>query len=56
LLADGGAGFAQNNMLFNLEEDIGERQNLAYQHPDVLDDLEQRLAQWQSDISDSQIK
>ena len=56
MLADGGAGFAQNNMLFNLEEDIGERQNLAYQHPDVLDDLEQRLAQWQSDISDSQIK
>jgi hypothetical protein len=53
LLADGGVGFSQNKMLFNLEEDVGERQNLAYQHPDVLHDLEQKLALKHSDIADS---
>lgn len=53
LLADGGVGFSQNKMLSNLEEDVGERQNLAYQHPDVLHDLEQKLALRHSDIADS---
>jgi hypothetical protein len=31
-------------MLFNLENDVGERQDLGYRHPEILIDLERRLS------------
>lgn len=37
-------------MLFNLAEDIGERDDLYYQHPDKVKDLKLRLADWEADV------
>ena len=50
-LADGGPGFAQTRMLFDLENDVGEQHNLAYQCPELLNELEQELAAWNADIA-----
>ncbi|MDP6716700.1 MAG: sulfatase-like hydrolase/transferase, partial [SAR202 cluster bacterium] len=49
-LRDGGALPRAAALLFNLEEDVGERQNLAQQYPEVLHDLQRSLAQWEDDI------
>jgi arylsulfatase A-like enzyme len=38
------------DLLFDLQTDVGERRNLAYRHPDVLADLQRRLAEWESDV------
>ena len=38
------------DLLFDLEADIGERTNLGYQHPEVLEDLKSRLAAWEAEI------
>lgn len=37
-------------MLFDLSRDIGERNDLYYQHPEVVKDLKQKLADWESDV------
>lgn len=38
-------------MLFDLENDVGERQDLGFRHPDVMKDLERRLADWEADLA-----
>ena len=38
-------------MLFNLENDVGERQDLGYRHPEILKDLERRLAEWEAELA-----
>jgi arylsulfatase A-like enzyme len=37
-------------MLFNLADDIGERRNLAFRHPDIVRDLKKRLAAWEKEM------
>jgi hypothetical protein len=37
-------------MLFNLSEDLGERHDLYRLHPQVMADLKQRLAAWESEM------
>ncbi len=41
------------DLLFNLKEDIGERHNLGYQHPAILEDLKQRLKAWEQEMDSS---
>lgn len=36
--------------LFDLEDDVSERRNLAYRHPEIVADLRQRLADWEADV------
>ncbi|MFO0442393.1 MAG: sulfatase, partial [bacterium] len=38
------------DLLFDLEADIGERTNLGYQHPEILEDLKSRLKAWEAEI------
>jgi arylsulfatase A-like enzyme len=38
------------DLLFDLEADIGERSNLGYQQPEILDDLKSRLKAWEAEI------
>ncbi len=38
-------------MLFDLENDIGERRDLAFQHPEILKDLKARLKSWEEEIT-----
>lgn len=38
-------------MLFNLSSDVGERQDLGYRHPEILKDLERRLAAWEAELA-----
>lgn len=38
------------DLLFDLEADIGERTNLGYQHPDIVEDLQKRLKAWEAEI------
>jgi arylsulfatase A len=38
-------------MLFDLPSDIGERRDVAFQHPDVLADLKSRLAAWEAELA-----
>ncbi|MDP6453347.1 MAG: sulfatase-like hydrolase/transferase [SAR202 cluster bacterium] len=49
-MLDGGALPRAATLLFNLEEDVSERQNLAHQYPEVLHDLQRGLARWEDDI------
>ncbi|MFN4259348.1 MAG: sulfatase [Gemmataceae bacterium] len=45
--------FIQDDMvelLFHLQEDIGERHNLGYQHPAIKDKLKKMLADWEADV------
>ncbi len=44
-------GYEKLEMLFDLENDPSERQSLAYQHPEVVRDLRQRLAQWEQEVT-----
>ena len=37
-------------MLFDLETDIGERDNLAYRRPEKLEELQKALATWEADL------
>ncbi len=37
-------------MLFDLEADIGERDNLAYRRPDKLEELQRALASWETEL------
>jgi arylsulfatase A len=38
------------DLLFDLETDRGERHNLAYEHPDIVRDLKQTLAEWEKNL------
>ncbi len=38
------------DLLFDLEADIGERRNLGYEQPEILDDLKKRLKAWEDEI------
>ncbi len=38
------------DLLFDLEADIGERTNLGYQHPEIIEDLQKRLKAWEAEI------
>ncbi len=37
-------------MLFDLENDPGERRNLAYQRPALLQELQAMLAEWEAGV------
>ncbi len=45
-LDDGGT----MDLLFDLENDIGERHNLHFMHPEIVADLKRRLAEWEREI------
>jgi arylsulfatase A-like enzyme len=38
------------DMLFDLDNDVGERRNVAFLHPEVLADLQRRLADWEAEV------
>jgi arylsulfatase A-like enzyme len=38
------------DLLFNLDDDIGERNDLGYQHPEILEDLKAKLKTWEDEI------
>ncbi len=38
------------DLLFDLSADIGERTNLGYQHPEILEDLKSKLKAWEAEI------
>lgn len=38
------------DLLFDLSTDIGERTNLGYQHPEILEDLKSKLKAWEAEI------
>ena len=40
------------DLLFDLEADIGERTNLGYQHPEIVEDLQKRCPLYTSDAAD----
>lgn len=42
------------DLLFDLEADIGERQNLGYQHPDIMEDLKAKLKAWEAEMDASE--
>ena len=37
-------------LLFDLDNDVGERRNLAYQYPDVVTRLQRLYADWEADV------
>ena len=39
------------DMLFDLENDISERRDLAYQHPEILAVLKARLKAWEEEMA-----
>ncbi len=41
----------ENELLFDLSRDIGERNNLRYQHPDISKDLRAKFAHWEQEVS-----
>lgn len=42
------------DLLFDLENDIGERSNLGYQRPEILQDLKTRLKHWEAEMDASE--
>ncbi len=42
------------SFLYNLEDDISERKNLSFRHPEIVRDLKQKLAAWESDVDASE--
>jgi arylsulfatase A len=38
------------DLLFDLSNDMGERHNLNYTHPEVVEDLKARLAAWEAEM------
>ncbi|MEN8254609.1 MAG: sulfatase-like hydrolase/transferase [Verrucomicrobiota bacterium] len=38
--------------LFNLAEDIGEKDNLLKQHPEIADDMQKKYVEWESTVPD----
>jgi arylsulfatase A-like enzyme len=39
------------DLLFDLQNDISERRNLCYQHPEKVEELKQRLAAWEAEMA-----
>jgi hypothetical protein len=39
------------DLLFNLKDDLGERRDVYRHHPQVMTDLKQRLATWESEMA-----
>jgi hypothetical protein len=37
-------------LLFDLEEDIGEKRNLAFKHPEIVTELRAALAKWETQL------
>jgi hypothetical protein len=37
-------------LVFNLEQDISERHDLRYQHPDLVDEMRELLKQWEQEM------
>jgi arylsulfatase A-like enzyme len=50
LVVDGPHDVVKHELLFDLDSDISERFNVAYEHPDVLADLRHRLEAWEADV------
>jgi arylsulfatase A-like enzyme len=50
LVVDGPHDVVRHELLFDLENDISERDNVAYAHPDILADLRRRLDAWEADV------
>jgi arylsulfatase A-like enzyme len=50
LVVDGPHDVVRHELLFDLAADIGERDNVAYEHPEVLADLRRRLDAWEADV------
>jgi arylsulfatase A-like enzyme len=42
------------DLLFDLDADIGERQNLGYQHPEILEELKLKLRGWEAEMDASE--
>lgn len=53
-VADGQHKVVSLELLFDLENDPGERFNLGYQHPDVMAKMRQRLVDWEADVARDQ--
>ena len=50
LVVDGPHDVVRHELLFDLESDISERDNVAFEHPEVLADLRKRLDAWEADV------
>ena len=50
LVVDGPHDVVRHELLFDLESDISERNNVAFEHPEVLADLRKRLDAWEADV------
>ncbi|WP_350354147.1 hypothetical protein [Fodinibius roseus] len=44
--------FRQNEELYNLEEDIGEQRNLALDHPEIVEKLEEAVKNHKKEIEE----
>ncbi|MCB1227922.1 MAG: sulfatase-like hydrolase/transferase [Verrucomicrobiales bacterium] len=42
------------DLLFDLEQDIGERRNLNYTYPEITEQLKRRLADWEAEMDQSE--
>jgi arylsulfatase A-like enzyme len=40
----------ESELLFDLEKDVGERQNLAFERPEVVRELRAALARWEAQL------
>ncbi|QVL29922.1 sulfatase [Telmatocola sphagniphila] len=40
----------ESELLFDLANDIGERKNLAYQHPEILKEIREKLIKWETSL------
>jgi hypothetical protein len=39
-------------LLFDLEKDVGEKRNVAFQHPEVVKKLREALIEWNESVAD----
>ncbi len=56
LVLDGSNAVTSLDLLFDLSNDISERTNLAYRHPEVVAQLRKLLADWEGDLAQHQPK
>jgi hypothetical protein len=50
LVVDGPHDVVRHELLFDVGTDVSERNNVAYEHPEVLADLRKRLEAWEADV------
>jgi arylsulfatase A-like enzyme len=48
---DGDAWTTRKELLFDLDNDAGERKDLAYRHPEVVEELRGLLANWEAELA-----